>query len=273
MLTMVEARTTAGTLLSLPFEDVSDGLIVSDIAGLGPVKATVVTSSFASMDGVQFQSVRREGRNVVIKLDLEPDYSTDSVQDLRDRLYSFFMTKVPISLRFIRSEGLEVDVDGYVESCEPDIFAKEPKVSISIFCANPDLVDQTPVVITGDTVSDTTETLVSYPGTVETGMVIVLTLDRNLDDLTIFHRAPDDTITSFDLSASMLTGDVLTITTVAGSRSIMLNRSGTVTSLLYGKPSQSTWTEFKHGDNYIRVYALGDPIPYEITYYNRYGAL
>lgn len=273
MLTMVEARTAAGTLLTLPLEDVSDGLIINNIDGLGPVKATVVTSSFASMDGVQFQSIRREARNIVIKLDLEPDYSSDSVQDLRDRLYAFFMSKMAISLRFIRSEGLEVDIDGYVESCEPDIFSQEPAVNISVICTNPDLIDITAVEIEGDTVADTTETLIDYPGTVETGIIFTMTLDRDLDELTIFHRAPDNTITSFELTAEMLTGDILTINTVAGSRSIILNRSSTLSSLLYGLSKQSKWTELTRGENYIRVYAVGDPIPYEITYLKRYGGL
>lgn len=273
MLTTVEVRTPAGELLTLPLEDVSDGLIINDIDGLGPVKATVVTSSFATMDGVQFQTVRREARNVVITLDLEPDYSLDTVEDLRDRLYSFFMSKSAVSLRFIRSGGLEVDVDGYVESCEPVLFTNEPKIVISIICPQPDLVDITPVELTGDTVDDTTETLVEYAGTVETGIVFVLTLDRDLSEFNIYHRGPDNTITSLDINATLLNGDVLTINTIAGSRSVSLNRGGTISSLLYAKSSSSKWTEFTRGDNYIRVYADGDPIPYEITYLKRYGGI
>ena len=273
MLSSVEVRTAAGTLLTLSLEDVSDGVILADIEGLDPVKAIISSSSFATLDGVQYQSSRREARNLIFKLDLEPDYSLDTVQDIRFRLYEFFMPKLPVSMKFIDSGDLIVDIDGRVESCGAPPFTKEPKMNISVICPLPDFIDLTPVELTGDTVDDTTETLIHYTGSVPSGMIFTLNVDRTIDDLTLFHRAPDNTIRTFELSVSMIADDVLTINTVPGSKAVTLTRGGTVSSVIYGKSDESSWFSLERGDNYIRAFAEGDPIPWEISYLNRYDGL
>ena len=273
MLSTVEVRSTSGELLTLSLADPSNGFVVADIDGLGPVKAAIATSSFALMDGVQFQSARREGRNLLFKIELIPDYVTQSVEDLRWRLYDFFMTKAQVSARFILSGGLEVDISGIVEDCQPDIFSQEPTMNVVVFCTNPDLVDITPVVIEGDTVSDTTEMLIEYPGTVETGFVLTISADRDFDELDIYMRGPDNVTRVFNFGANMLDLDVITINTNQGSKSITITRAAVPFSALYGRSPQSAWLKLAKGDNYIRVAVEGDPIPYELTYTAKYGAI
>ena len=53
MLTKVEARNPAGTLVSLELSDFTDGFAIKDIGGLGPVKATLTSSKFAGAPGAQ----------------------------------------------------------------------------------------------------------------------------------------------------------------------------------------------------------------------------
>lgn len=273
MLTKVEVRTTLGMLLVLPLDDVSNGYVIADIQGLDPVKATLVSSSSAQLDGAQYQASRRETRNILMKIGLEPDYTTTSVRDLRMNLYDFFMPKTEISLRFFDDVDDAWDIVARVESFEAPLFSREPQVDLSLICFDPDFLDLTPVVIEGNTVSDSTETLVEYDGTVETGIVLVLTLDRDLTEFTVYHRTPDDVIKSLDFAAELLDGDVVTINTNVGSKGITLLRSSTLSSLLYGMSPQSTWIELLKGDNNIRVYAVGAAIPYTITYTTRYGGL
>src|SRR5262245_38075871 len=124
MLTKVEVRPVSGLLLTLELDDATSGFIVQDIDGLDPVKATIVSSTFANLDGAQFQSSKREPRNIVMTLGLEPDYINQSVRDLRSALYPFFMPKSFISMRFFMSDGLTVDISGYVESMETSLFSK-----------------------------------------------------------------------------------------------------------------------------------------------------
>ena len=273
MLNQLEVRTAAGDLLTFVFDDVTDGYALEEIRGLDPVKATIVSSSWAGKDGKQYQSSRREERNIVISLGLEPDFVTTTVRTLRNALYKWFMTKSLVNLKFFDTEGPEVTIQGRVESCESPPFSKQPQMDISILCMDPDFLDIDDVSIDGDTVSDTTETLVTYDGTVDTGLVFVLNVDRTLSDFVFYHRAPDNTVKALEFTASLLADDIVTINTNFGSKSITLNRGGIVTSLLYAMSAQSDWISLQNGDNYIRVYATGAAIPYNITYTPRYGDL
>lgn len=273
MLNKVEVRNSQGELLTFQLEDVSDGFVVEDIGGLDPVKATLVSTSFAQLNGTQYQSSKRENRNITFKIGLEPDYFTTSVADLRQRLYDYFMPQTSVDLRFFDSKPLEVDISGRVESCQNSIFTKEPAVDISIVCFNPDFYDRTPVEINGNTVSTTVETLVNYAGNVEAGIVFTLNVNRTISEFTIYHRLPNDEIRILDFSAPLISGDVLRISTVPGSKGATLIRSGTTSSILYGISPQSNWTEFMRGENYIRVYAVGAAIPFKIEYITNYGGL
>jgi hypothetical protein len=275
MLTLAEVRNTAGSLLSLQLNDVTDGFVLKEIKGLDPVNAVLVSSDYAQQDGAQFHSARRLTRNIIFVLSLEPERSTTptTVKTLRNQLYSYFMPKSPVDLRFIDSEGLTVTITGRVETFETPLFSPESTVSISILCFDPDLVKLTSETITGDTVSDTTETLVTYDGTVETGIVFVLNVDRTEDAFTIYHRKPSGELVSMDFAGSLVNTDVVTINTITGSKGAVLTHSSVDSSVLYGISAQSTWIELEPGDNYIRIYATGAAIPWEITYTKRYGGL
>lgn len=276
MLTRVEARTRQGTLLSLPLEDVLNGYIVEEIEGLGPVKATLVSSSVANEDGEQELSSRREARDIKLKLGLEPDYQTTTVRSLRQRLYSFFMTKRQVFLRFIDDDGLEVDIVGRVETCEPSIFSNEPAMDISVHCYNPDFVVPLPTTLSGVTVetssaADITE--IEYDGTVDTGIVVTLEVNRTESALTIYNLGPDDVLRQLDFSAPLVAGDKVRISTVAGAKGAILTRAGVESSVLYGVSPQSNWIKLMEGTNRFRVYATGAPIPYTLEYLTRYGGL
>lgn len=273
MLSLVEVRTAQGTLLSLPLDDASSGIIVEDIEGLEPVKATFGTSSFASMDGVQYQSSRREARPLTIKLKLEPDYITKSVRDLRTMLYDYFMPKTAVSLRFYTTDGLTVDISGRVEDFQAPLFVQEPKVTIPILCFDPDLVAIEPTVISGATVEDDTETLIHYDGNIETGFSFVLNVNRAESAFTIYNRRPDNSMQILDFSGALGIGNTLTISTVDRAKSVKRASSGASISMLYAISSQSNWIQLFPGDNFFRVYATGTPIPYELTYTTRYGGL
>jgi hypothetical protein len=253
-------------------EDVTNGLYIEDIDGLGPVKATIASTSFANMDGAQFQSAYREARNLVFKLGLEPDYTTQTVQQLRNLVYRFFRPKTSISLRLF-VDDLELDTSGVVETCEPSIFSREPVMDISVICHNPDLIDLEEQTLTGDSVSNSDEELIEYVGTEDTGFIFTMTFDRDESEVTIYQRPPDEVTRRMDLSATFLTGDILTVSTVPGDRYVRVNRGGVVSSFLFAKSAQSPWLVLTEGDNYIRVYATGDPIPYEIKYMTRYGGI
>lgn len=274
MLERVEVQNSQGDLLKLVLADSSSGFIVADIDGLGPVKATLVSSGFAGVDGEQYQSSRREARNVKFKLELDPDPATETVWGLRNKLYDFFMPESEITLQWFLENGLIVEILGVVETCEPDHFTQEPTMDISIMCFRPDFYELTSETIPGLLTTDLTATYFDYPGTVETGVVITVTADRDVDELTVYHRIPSGDIQTltFD-NAPLIAGDVLTISTVEGNKGATLNRAGTISSVLYGISPQSKWLELKRGNNGLRVYATGAAMPVSIEYVNKYGGL
>lgn len=273
MLFKVEARNSQGSLLSLLLDDISDGLIIEDVEGLGPVKATLVSSNFAQQSGAQFHSSSRATRNLVLKIGLEPDYATTTATELRAGLYDYFMTESEVNLRFFITSGLTVETVGRVESCDPAIFSKDPRVDVSIVCFDPDLLALAEIVLEGDTTADTTETAIEYAGTAPTGIVFTLNVNRTLSEFTIYHRGPDDVLKSFDFAEDLIDGDVLTISMIPGDKGATLLRASATSSLLNGVSPQANWIQLTKGTNHIRVFALGDPIPYEISYLPRYGGL
>lgn len=279
MITRVEVRTPQGALLSLPLEDESNGFVVEDIGGLDPVKATLVSSSFANRDGAQYHSSRREPRNLTMRLGLDTDNSIGTVRDLRNMLYRFFMPKSEASLRFHVETGegvldyLDLDILGRVETCETPPFAQEPAVDISMMCFDPDFRDIVPVSIKDFSTAGLSELSHTYPGTVDTGVEFVLRADRDIPSFTVYHRPPDGTLRTMEFSSPLIAGDVLRINSVRGSKSVTRTRAGVDTSLLYALSPQSSWIEFQPGVNNYRVAISGAIVPFEINYTTRYGGL
>lgn len=276
MLEKVEVITEQGVLLTLPLQDITSGYSVQDIDGLDPVKATLVSSAFGQLDGEQFQSARREKRNIVLTLGYEADYVSDTVQDLRKKLYGFFMPKSRVLLRFFQTGEPVVQIYGRVESFDSKKFVKEPVAVISVVCFDPDFYNPTPVVLPGATTASSVETTHVYPGTVETGILFRLFINRSdLTEFTFNHRPPDDSLRSLEFIAAtpFMDGDMLSISTIPGNKFVTLTRAGVDTSVLFGVSPQSNWISFFPGNNKFFVSAGGAGIPYQIEYTTKYGGL
>lgn len=273
MIEKLEVRTVQGDLLILPL-DAETGYIVEDIDGLDPVKSTLVSSSFANQAGATYQSSKREVRNILLKLAFEPVWSINqTVRDLRKQLYRIFETESELNLRFYLSDGPSVEIGARKEDITAPLFVADPKATISLLCFEPDFIVPTPVVLSGNTVSTTTETNVTYDGDIETGIKFTLNVNRSVSEVTIYHRGPDGVVRSLEFAAALVAGDVLTISTVRGSKGATLLRTGVTSSVLFAVSAQSNWIALDTGLNTIRVYAEGAGIPYTIEYITRYGGL
>lgn len=273
MLTKIEVRTDRGDLLTLSLEDPSSGFIVADIDGLDPAKATIVSSDFAQLDGTRFQSSRRESRNIKIKIEPDLDYLLSTVQELRKQLYQFFMPKLNVKLRFYLTSGLIVEATGQVESFDWPLFTKDPEGTISIICFDSDLHELEATVISGSTSESMTPTGEFYAGSVQTGFIFELLLNRSESAFTIYQQLPNGHLHTLDFSAPLLSGDVLRISTIPGAKGAWLTRSDSQSSILYGVLPASEWLSLEPGVNELRFYATGAPIPFTLTYTNKYGGL
>ena len=273
MLLAIAATNSQGAVLNIPLGSVSGGIALQNIDGLDPVKATLVSSSFANLDGAQYHSSRREPRNIKLTMGLDSNYAGDSVQNLRKRLYTFFMPKAQVTLRFYSDDGTYVDILGRVESLDTALFTKEPAVDISLVCFDPDFQDPTTVIFNGTSTAGSLETTISYNGTIETGVIFKFLPTRSVSAFTIYHRPPDGTLRTLEFSYPLVANDIVTIKTQAGNKSASLTRAGNTSSILYALTPQSNWLALQSGTNYLRIYALGADIQYTLEYTNRYGGL
>lgn len=273
MLTTVEVRNEQGSVLTLPLRDVSAGYLIKEIEGLNPVKATIVSSDFALMDGARYQSSRREPRNIVMKLGFAPDYVLGTVQELRSRLYGYFMPKSSVNLSFLTNNNPTVDIPGRIESFETALFTQDPEVIVSIMCFNPDFFEPDPVIVAGSTVSDGTLMVIDYLGSVETGIIFRMAVDRVLTEFTLYSSLPDGSLSTFEFAAALTTGDALTLNMLPGSKAASLMRAGVSSSVLYGVAPFANWIKLYPGVNNIRVYSGGAAVPFTIEYTNKFGGL
>ena len=170
MLTAVHIY-NGGDLLELPL-DGSSGYVIKDIDGLGPVKADIVTTEYASMDGGVYQASKVGMRNIVLQLGFDPSYeSEDPFGELRRNLYTCLTPKTQVTMLFLSNNFETVKITGYVESFEPSMFSAEPEVQVSIVCPDPYFNSLVPITVvhTGSGVL-----VITNPGTVETGLVFTI---------------------------------------------------------------------------------------------------
>lgn len=274
MLTAVDVINPVGDTLTLSMLMPNNGYPVREITGLDPVNASLTTSSLAQVDGAQPQNARRDTRNVVMKLGLEPDFSVNTVASLRSDLYNWFMPKEYLTLNFYIDETLTYTTTGQVETFENAMFSADPEVDISIICYDPDLYAVDPILVFGDTIDGTIETPITYPGTSDTGIIFQMELDRDLaDGFSIYNTPPANTYQAMSIATPLLNGDIVTINTVKGQKAITLTRAGLDSSLLYGLQTGATWLFFHRGVNYFRAFANDAPISYTITYLPKFGGI
>jgi hypothetical protein len=275
----MEATNSQGSLLTLQLGDQSTGINIQDITGLDPVKATIVTSSFANQDGTLYQSSRRDQRNIVIVLELVPDPSVTDMLSLRRYVYDIFTPEDYISLKFYVDNTDDASEDGYliyghVESCGAPMFVQDNIVTISVINEDPDFYDPVVKTITTMTTADTVSTDVGYTGTVSTGFTATISVNATCSEITMYYTDPRGNTWTMDIAYSFVAGDVISLSTVSGSKYLTLLRAGVTSSILYAASTQSIWANFAKGINKLQFHAVGGgSFPVSLSYTTRFGAL
>jgi len=260
----------------------TNGLAITKIDGLGPPKADINSTNFATMDGAQFNSARATTRNVVIYLTFRDDPSKPiikNVETVRQLTYKYFPIKKPVTLMFTTDNRICTTV-GYVESNEPDIFAKEETSQISILCPDPYLYSVevqntvfssiesmfefpfsneslTEPLLEFGVIQNKTEQTVYYDGDVEVGIVILIHALGTATNISIYNVDTREQL-KIDttklaaipgLSGGIVAGDDIIISTIKGSKSMQLLRNGIYTNILNALDQQSDWFSLSKGDN------------------------
>ena len=211
---MVEVITEKSENLQFYIQDSTNGFVIHDIQGLDPVKAEIVSSSFGSVDGTQHQSSRRGNRNIVLTLGYAPDFITTTVGSLRKILYSKLMPKSSVRLLFHMSDGTVPEILGNIETLESPLFVEKPEATISIICFKSDFIDPVEVELNGFTGIDDPANYLEfeYLGTTNTGVRLILNIDRTITEFTWRHYGSDNIINSINFVGSEFDGTELLCT-------------------------------------------------------------
>lgn len=272
MLNKVQVITERGLMLELPLAGSPEGYVVEDIDGLDPSKATLISSVLALMDGEEYQASRGEKRQIIMKLGYAKRHA-DPVAKRRQKLYAYFMPKSKITLRFFMVGMPPVDILGVVEDMDAPMFVKKPLATAYITCHKPDFYTQDPFIFDSETVSTPDSESISYNGTVPSGVKFSMAVDRVLTSFTIHHNFANGLGSSMEIVGAFEAGDLIELETITGEKGAYLTRGGIRRSILYAVSPNSDWTNLYPGENTIRVYSSGAPIPYTIEYREKFGGL
>jgi hypothetical protein len=261
----------------MPFDD---PVFLRNIDGLGPVKADIATTPFASGRGELYQGSTIPKRNIVFTFGFNPNWEgLQTIASLRQSLYQYFMPEHWCKLRFFSQELPEVDIEGYVESCEPNMFSEDPEMQVSIICPKPDFIEADATIYEGVVDDGSTELVFDYAGTIDTGYE--LRVDQTVEvpsytgPFTITHTAfQKDQL--FKVDPATVDGiKYFKLTTVTNAKRVseVYKADGTVNNLLPVMTGDSVWPVLRPGQNIFRIAAAQPGLAWTLAYFNRYGGL
>ena len=256
----------------------TDLIQVRNISGLDPVKASVNTSPYGSVDGASYVGSSLTNRNIVLTLHPNPDYDNWTYESLRRLIYAYFMPKRPTKLVFYSDDMIPVAISGIVEGVTVNMFSKDPELQVSIICPDPYFTALEATVITGQTVRPGGDVVVvDYGGTIEAGINVKVTAVTAPNPTGITVQIGDPPITSFGVVATVDPATYFELSSIP-MRKYVQNvgiGSGVITNLLSKVSIQegSAWPTLQPGENEFRVVTDQGAQDWELRYFERFGGL
>lgn len=256
-----------------------DPIQVRNIEGLGPINANISSTPFATGRGEQYQGSTTGKRNIVLTLGMNPDWENQTMSTLRQLLYRYFMTESWVKLRFYSDYLPPADIEGYVETFEPNMFSEDPEMVISIICPKPDFVQTDATIIYGVVDDGTLETSFEYIGSIDTGYE--LRVEASIPN--VAYSGPITIISTAFGEPQLVEVDPITVdvtqyfkfSSVRNAKRVatVAVADGIFTNQLAKMSDESVWPVLKPGENLITVAATEPDQTWTMVYYNRFGGL
>ena len=242
--------------------------MTSQIEGLSPPPGTISTSSYAGMDGSYLNNAFIEKRNVVIHFEMRGV----GVEARRHQLYKVVKPSRYVKV-YYRTSGIDVFTEGYVETCEVSNFEQLVTGQISILCLDiywystesvmayysqitgaftfpfPTESNPEPFVLGKYNTQNIMEIINDGD---EIGFTLVIEALEDARSPTLYNADTDEYL---QISGDILTGDIITVTTKTGNKTVTLDRGGVKTNIINRLVSGSTWLTLREGKN--RFYLRG----------------
>lgn len=251
----------------------TDPIQILGVNGLEPVKANINSTPFAEV-GESYNGSSVGKRNIVFTIGLNPNWHTQTFESLRHLLYQYFMPQLPVRMVFKSTHLPDCQISGYVETCDPNIFSKDPQFLVSVICPEPFFVAIGKSVVSG-TVGDGSNPIdIDYIGTVPTGFKIIVnssaarpSYDGAITIQQIAPRAVD-----FTASAKVDADGSYEMSSIRGAKYVRRTTSPPV-NVLNTVPGASPWPELYAGKNKIAVRASQSGQLWQLEYFSRFGGL
>lgn len=241
--------------------------MTSEIDGLHPPAGTISTSTYAGMDGSYLNNAFIEKRNIVITFEMRGV----NIEKRRHALYRVVKPSRYIKILY-KTANIDVYAEGYVETCSVDNFGGKVSGQISIICPDPYFYSASPIhayysQIAGAFVfpfpqSDepfplgvysTTDNITLRNDGDETGFIIQIEALDTAKTPTIYNA---DTGEYLQIKGELEKGDLITITTKTGNKTVTLTRNGVDSNIINRLVAGSTWLTLSQGVNHFHVTAV-----------------
>lgn len=281
MIKSVTITNPNGEELTINLDDIEpeSGLFITEIEGLGPVKADINMTTLAAKDGSKYNSSRANGRNIVMHVRF---IYASSVEDVRLLSYKYFPLKKKITFH-IETDNRIAEVDGYIESNEPDIFSPETSAEISIICESAwfkdasdtgiQIIDFSDIVslfefefedddegsptLEFSSIELRRENVITYRGDTDTGFIMRLFITGAVTNPKIYNIETLEQIkinsakVAAVVGSAIQSGDEIRINSIQNQKSIVLIRAGRSYNILNALDVNASWLTLHAGDNIL----------------------
>lgn len=250
------------------------GFLIQNITGLGPPKASINSTEFATSDGGIFNSARVDSRNIVFSFIL---LGTPSIEATRQKAYKYFPIKKRVRLIF-ETDLRACETYGYVESNEPNIFTQKETIQVSVICPDPYFYSirknvtlfagiegafefpfennslEDDLLIMGE-ITTMQEKVIYYTGDADVGFKIIIHAVGEATGLNIYNLTTREVMKINTDKLEVMTGhpiirgDDIIISTVRGDKYIQLVRDGEYVNILNCLDKDAAWFQLVKGDN------------------------
>ena len=252
---MYELTLTGDNGKTLTFNQLGGQFTIAAITGLNPPRATINRNDVALGAGSRYNSSKILEREIQIAFAVEHD-----AEDGRLLVYDVLRTGKPVRVHY-KSDRLDVFVDGYVWNISPDYFAMKQIVTVDIICPSPyfkgaqEIVNDLSAIVStfffpfasvaeGELVFgyiDALQTItIENEGNVECGLTIELYARGAVTNPKIYNYLTGDYI---GINYTLEPGDLVTITTEQGNKTVTLLHNGANSNLFNYVMAGSVWLQ------------------------------
>ena len=254
-----------------------DPVVIRNVDGLGPVKSDITTTPSGVSRGETFQGAATGKRNIVLTLGLNPDWSTQTMSSLRQLLYAYLMPEQWCKIRINSDELPTTDIEGYVESFEPNMFSQDPEIQVSIINPKPDFIEIDATIFKGTVDDGSNQHVIDYSGTISAGFEV--RVDRTVE--LVSYSGPVTIKVENSSGIHTITVNPVTVNTiqsfkmssVQGKKRVQAETilDGSITNLLKNK--SGVWPELQPGENLISISADQPGQTWTLAFFTRFGGM